>query len=72
MPPARHVPVLRREVLELLAPERGGLFVDCTVGDGGHAAALLERGPEIRPPEDWAHPDAAEAFHARGWFVLAE
>jgi 16S rRNA (cytosine1402-N4)-methyltransferase len=40
--------VLVREVVELLAPERGGFFVDATVGAGGHAAALLERGPEIR------------------------
>lgn len=43
-----HVPVLAREVVELLAPERGGFFVDATVGAGGHAAALLERGPELR------------------------
>ena len=43
-----HVPVLVREVVELLAPERGGFFVDATVGAGGHAAALLERGGEVR------------------------
>jgi 16S rRNA (cytosine1402-N4)-methyltransferase len=32
------------EVLQLLQPERGGVFVDCTVGLGGHARLLLERG----------------------------
>jgi len=34
--------------MEFLAPERGGFFVDATVGAGGHAEALLDRGPEIR------------------------
>ena len=32
------------EVLEHLAPSKGGLFVDCTVRFGGHARALLEAG----------------------------
>src|SRR5882724_12021693 len=32
------------EVLEHLDPSRGGLFVDCTVGLGGHARALLDAG----------------------------
>lgn len=39
-----HVPVMRAEVVAALAPGRGGLFVDCTLGLGGHAAALLEAG----------------------------
>jgi 16S rRNA (cytosine1402-N4)-methyltransferase len=41
-----HVPVMSAEVLQALAPQRGGLFVDCTVGLGGHAAALLDAGAE--------------------------
>ena len=39
-----HVPVMTAEVLQMLRPERGGLFVDCTVGLGGHSRALLENG----------------------------
>jgi len=39
-----HVPVLTSATLEYLRPERGGLFVDCTVGLGGHSRALLESG----------------------------
>ncbi len=39
-----HEPVMVAEVLEHLDPARGGVFVDCTVGLGGHARALLEAG----------------------------
>ena len=39
-----HIPVMPSEVLRYLRPERGGLFVDCTVGLGGHARLLLEAG----------------------------
>ena len=39
-----HVPVLTAAVLHHLRPERGGVFVDCTVGLGGHSRALLEAG----------------------------
>jgi 16S rRNA (cytosine1402-N4)-methyltransferase len=39
-----HVPVLVDQVRSLLQPERGGVFVDCTVGLGGHARVLLEHG----------------------------
>ena len=39
-----HQPVMVTEVLEHLEPSRGGLFIDCTVGLGGHARALLEGG----------------------------
>jgi 16S rRNA (cytosine1402-N4)-methyltransferase len=39
-----HAPVLVAEVISQLAPARGGLFVDCTLGAGGHTRALLEAG----------------------------
>lgn len=39
-----HEPVMVAEVLEHLAPSRGGVFVDCTLGLGGHSRALLEAG----------------------------
>jgi 16S rRNA (cytosine1402-N4)-methyltransferase len=41
---AEHVPVLLDEVRALLQPERGGTFVDCTVGLGGHARMVLAGG----------------------------
>ncbi len=39
-----HEPVMVAETIELLDPSRGGLFVDCTVGLGGHARAILSGG----------------------------
>ncbi len=45
---APHRPVLLTESLRLLAPERGGLFVDATLGLGGHSEAILEASPETR------------------------
>lgn len=37
-----HQPVLVREVLEILQPRPGDVIVDCNLGSGGHALALLE------------------------------
>ncbi len=41
---AHHEPVMVTETLDLLEPSRGGLFVDCTVGLGGHTRSLLDAG----------------------------
>jgi 16S rRNA (cytosine1402-N4)-methyltransferase len=39
-----HDPVLLEEALLFLRPERGGTYVDCTIGLGGHTEALVARG----------------------------
>ncbi len=38
----RHTSVLAREVLAYLSPRPGGIYVDGTLGGGGHAALVLE------------------------------
>lgn len=44
----QHEPVLLKEVVEWLRASEGGTFVDCTVGLGGHAKAILDASPEAR------------------------
>ena len=44
----QHIPVLLEEVLKFLRCERPGLYVDCTVGAGGHASAILASSPDNR------------------------
>ncbi len=41
--PRLHTPVLLEEVIQGLNLKRGGTYIDCTLGTGGHAAAILER-----------------------------
>jgi 16S rRNA (cytosine1402-N4)-methyltransferase len=42
----QHYPVMNREVLEIFAGTRKKLFVDCTVGGGGHSQRILGAFPE--------------------------
>ncbi len=42
-PAGSHRPIMVREILAALAPQPGELAVDCTLGHGGHAEALLAR-----------------------------
>jgi 16S rRNA (cytosine1402-N4)-methyltransferase len=53
----RHEPVLVRETLAFLRPGPG-LFLDATLGDGGHSEALLLASPELRLLANDRDPDA--------------
>jgi 16S rRNA (cytosine1402-N4)-methyltransferase len=46
--PARHVPVLLREVVSALAPQPGGVILDGTFGAGGYTRAILDATPDGR------------------------
>ncbi len=42
-----HIPVLQGKVIEYLAPKPNEHFIDCTIGQGGHTTAILEKtGPK--------------------------
>lgn len=60
-----HVPVLGPEAMELLDPRGGGLYLDGTVGGGGHSLLLLERCPECRLLAVDRDPEALEAARER-------
>lgn len=71
MSAAGHVPVMVREVVAVLAPRDGAVFVDATFGRGGYAEALLAVAPcrvwgIDRDPEAVAHGQAlARRHHGR-------
>jgi len=72
--PFEHRTVLRREAVDLLAPAPGKVFLDGTLGGGGHAEALLDAGARvIGLDQDPAALQAARArLGARGEQFVAE
>jgi len=61
--PAIHIPVLLNEAIDALRVEPGGRYIDCTVGEGGHTTAVLERGGRVLGID--IDPQAIEVARAR-------
>lgn len=61
----QHEPVMPDEVLRYLCLERGGVFLDATIGGGGHAVRLLEAEPDVRVIGIDQDPEAIEASERR-------
>jgi 16S rRNA (cytosine1402-N4)-methyltransferase len=59
----QHRTVLRRETVDLLAPAPGKVFLDGTLGGGGHAEALLDAGARVIGLDQ--DPAALQAARAR-------
>jgi len=60
-----HQPVLLREVIHWLRPEQGGTFIDCTLGLGGHAEAMLDASGRTRLIGLDRDPEALELARSR-------
>ena len=61
-----HIPVLVEEVIQFLRPHPNGIYVDATLGGGGHAVAILERSaPTGRLIGIDRDQEAVEAAHKR-------
>jgi 16S rRNA (cytosine1402-N4)-methyltransferase len=60
-----HLPVMAREVVELLSGVPEGVIVDCTVGGGGHSAVLLDARADVHVLGLDRDADAVEAARSR-------
>jgi 16S rRNA (cytosine1402-N4)-methyltransferase len=73
----QHTPALLKEVVDALAVRPGGRYVDCTLGGGGHAEAVLEAaspdgellGIDLDPDALAAARQRLAAFGERATFV---
>ena len=66
MSSSTHIPVMLNETIKALAIQPGGRYIDCTIGGGGHAAAILEHsspGGQLLGID--ADPEAVEVVRER-------
>jgi 16S rRNA (cytosine1402-N4)-methyltransferase len=68
-PDVAHAPVMVKEALRCLQCRPGGIYVDCTLGLGGHALAILER---IRPEGLLLGLDRDQESLEKAWVRLSE
>ena len=38
----KHYPVMLNQILSIISPQHGGMFIDCTFGGGGYTRAILK------------------------------
>ena len=67
MKESTHIPVLLKEVVELLRPGEKHDYADLTLGEGGHTDSLLEKGAKTVIAFD-RDPDAVASYRGRGKF----
>src|SRR5882724_774372 len=60
-----HLPVMTAEVIDGLNVSRGGIFIDCTVGLGGHTHAILTAAADARVIGIDRDPEALEIARNR-------
>jgi len=78
--PTEHEPVLATELIDMLDPQPGEIFVDCTFGGGGHSRLIAERiGPEGEliavdrdPASEARWSEFAAELPSRGRFLRAD
>jgi 16S rRNA (cytosine1402-N4)-methyltransferase len=78
--PTEHEPVLAAELIDVLGPRPGEIFVDCTFGGGGHARLIAERiGPDGElvavdrdPASEARWHDFVREMPSRGRFLRAD
>jgi len=66
MPSSNHIPVMLNETIQALSVQPGGRYIDCTIGGGGHAEAIMQHsspGGQLLGID--ADPDAATAARTR-------